>query len=305
MKLQVGVAPFATPATPSNPASGLAAPARQPKDADRVKKSRRTGRLHATLATVLALAAPLACQADTGPCATVTGGSLPDLIVNATKLAQYLSVGEEKYAPSSCAVQEKFVSSPGWHTLLRFTSSTPNIGAGALVIGAPQNCPALFVQSACHGHLHFKQYADYRLWTPSGYQTWLAMRDLSLPSTAGVNAATLLQASKSKSLLMGRKMGFCMIDSEIYSAGVNTSPTFVSCLSNQGVSVGWADSYGANLEGQYLEIDSLKSGDYVLEVHVNAEQLLPEANFQNNSSAITVRYTARQGSAPASIQVLP
>ncbi len=268
-------------------------------------KIRRSARVRAIAAAFLVLAAPLACLADTGPCATVTGGGLPDLVVNATKLAQYLSVGEEKYAPLSCAVQEKFVSNPGWHTLLRFTTSTPNVGAGALVIGNPQNCPALFEQSSCHGHLHFKQYADYRLWTPGGYDTWLALRDLSQPSNLGVNASALTQAVKSKSLIVGRKMGFCMIDSDPYSVAPDATPTFTSCLSNQGVSVGWADSYGAALEGQYLEIDGLKSGDYVLEVQVNAEQLLPESSYVNNSSAIKVRYTARQGSVPASIQVLP
>lgn len=255
-------------------------------------------------ATVLGLAMTLTCQADTGPCATVTGGTLPDLVVNAAKLAQYLSVGDEKYAPSSCAVQEGFVSNPGWHTLLRFTASTPNIGAGALVIGNPQSCPALFKQSSCHGHLHFQQYADFRLWTVGGYDTWVAMRDLSLSTTAGVNAAVLAQSVKSKSLLVGRKMGYCMIDSDPYSVAPGTAPTFTSCLSNQGVSPGWADTYSASLDGQYLEVDGLKSGDYVLEVHVNAEQLLPEASFLNNSSAIRIRYTARQGSIPPSVEVI-
>ncbi len=270
-----------------------------------MNKSRRSGRLNAVAATLLALAAPLACQADTGPCATVTGGSLPDLIVSATKLAQYLSVGDEKYAPSSCAVQEKFVSNPGWHTLLRFTAATPNVGAGALVIGDPRQCPVLFEQSSCHGHLHYKEYAEYRLWTPGGYDTWLAMRDLSLPANAGVNAAALSGALKNKSLVVGRKMGFCMIDSEPYNVATGAVPTYTSCLSNQGISVGWSDSYPASLDGQYLEIDSLKSGDYVLEVQVNAQQLLPEASYLNNSSAVKVRYIARQGSASASILALP
>lgn len=264
-----------------------------------------TGRRQQVALVAALLSLPLASLADTGTCGTATGGTLPDLIVNATKLAQYLSVSEEKYAPSSCAVQERFVSSPGWHTVLRFTTSTPNVGAGALVIGSPASCPALFELSSCHGHYHYKQYADYRLWTPGGYDTWVALRDLSQPSTVGVNAAALSQAQKSRALVVGRKMGFCMIDSDPYSAGANATPTYVSCQNNQGLSAGWSDSYNANLDGQYVEIDNLKSGDYVLEVQVNAEQLLPEASYVNNSSAIKVRYTARQGSAPASVQVLP
>ena len=269
-----------------------------------MNKTPRHARLHGLAAAVLALALPLACQADTGPCATVTGGSLPDLVVNAAKLAQYLSVGEEKYAPSSCAVQEGFVASPGWHTLLRFNASTPNIGAGALVIGNPQSCPGLFVLSSCHAHLHFKQYADYRLWTPGGYDSWVAMRDMNQPSNLGVNAAVLTQALKTRALLVGRKMGFCMIDSEPYSVAIDAVPRFTSCLSNQGVSSGWADTYGPALDGQYVELDNLKSGDYVLEVQVNAEQMLPESSYANNSTAIRFRYTTRQGQNPPSIQVL-
>lgn len=252
-----------------------------------------------------ALALPLAALADTGPCATDIGGALPDLVVNAAKLAQYLSVGEEKYGPTSCAVQEGFVSGPGWHTLLRFNVSTPNVGAGALVIGAPQNCPALFEMSTCHGHLHFKQYADYRLWTTTGYDNWVAARDLSQPTNVGSNATILSQALKTKALLVGRKMGFCMVDSEIYSPGANPTPRYVSCTLDQGISPGWADTYAANLDGQYVEIDNLKSGDYVLEIHANPEQALPEANVLNNTTAIRIRYTARQGGTPASVAVLP
>ncbi len=260
--------------------------------------------LRALLAAAAFVLPPLAALADTGPCGTNTGGALPDLIVNPLKLAQYLSVGEEKYAPSSCSVHEGFVSGPGWHTLLRFAASTPNVGSGALVIGNPQSCPALFEQSSCHGHLHFQKYSDFRLWTPTGYDTWVASRDLSQPVSVGVNAAVLTQLRKNKSLIVGRKMGYCMMDTDIYAASANPTPTFVACNTNQGVSPGWADTYGAYLDGQYVEVDGLKSGDYVLEVHVNPDHLLAEVTPLNNSAAIKLRYTARQGQTPASVQVL-
>ena len=261
-------------------------------------------RLKSLAAAVALLAVPIVALADTGPCATNTGGALPDLIVNASKLAQYLSVGDEKFDPKMCAVQEKFVSGPGLHTLLRFTSSTPNIGAGALVVGNPASCPALFEASSCHGHLHLKQYADYRLWTPGGYDTWLALRDLSQPANVGVNAAALAQALKDRSLVVGAKMGFCMIDTDPYSPGANPVPRFTSCLSNQGVSAGWADSYNASLDGQYVQIDGLRTGEYVLEVHVNATHLLPESDYRNNSTAVRVRYTAARGRQPPTIEAL-
>ena len=242
--------------------------------------------------------------ADTGPCAANTGGPLPDLIVDRAVLAQYLSVADEKLAKASCAVQEGFVSGPGVHALLRFTSSTPNIGAGALVIGNPALCPSLFFeQSTCHGHLHFREYADYRFWTLQGYDTWLARRDLTMPTGTGVNAAALAEAAKNRSLIVGRKMGFCMYDIVTYTAPTSSAPVFISCAV-QGLSPGWADRYDSRLDGQYIEADTLKAGDYVLEVHVNPEQLLPETDYTNNSSAIKVRYFPKRASTPATIEVI-
>lgn len=243
--------------------------------------------------------------ADTGACGTNVGGALPDLVVNVTKLIQYLSVGEEKSAPASCAVQEGFVSGPGWHTLMRFTTSTANVGTGRLVIGDPAQCPGLFEQSSCHGHMHMHDYAAYRLWTPGGWDTWVARRNLEQPTTVGVNAAVLLEAARNKSLVQGRKMGFCMMDTDIYVVGASPTPTYVNCNLNQGISVGWADTYSAPLDGQSIEVDGLKSGDYVLEMHVNPEHVLAESNYGNNSSAIRIRYTARRGGTPATVQVLP
>lgn len=258
--------------------------------------------------TTLALAAaacPWFALADTGPCATNTGGALPDLIVSGTKLAQYLSVGEEKFTASSCSVQEGYVPSPGWRTLLRFATSTPNIGPGALVIGNPASCPALYELSNCHGHMHLHDYAAHRLWTPGGYDTWLARRDLNQPIRAAVNAAVLSEAVKNRSLVAGSKLGFCMIDSELYSPGANPTPTFTSCTGMQGLSAGWTDTYQAHLDGQFIAVDGVKTGDYVLELHVNPNMVLPETNTLNNTVAVKVRFTARQGSVPASVQVLP
>lgn len=257
-------------------------------------------------AIVLALGlggAVSAVRADTGACAVANGGSLPDLIVDSAALSAFLSVTEEKFSPGSCAVQEGFVSMPGWHTLLRFNTSTPNIGLGALVIGDPAQCGSLYEMSTCHGHLHFREYADYRLWTLGGYQTWVARRMLSEPTNTGVNAAVLAELTRNRHLLMGRKMGFCMIDSVQYSG--SATQTFQSCTLNQGLSAGWSDRYRSDLDGQYIDLENLKEGLYVLEVHVNAEHLLPESDYTNNSAAVQVLYIPRRGSNPGTIQVQP
>jgi len=256
----------------------------------------------ATLAFTFTVGATLA---DTGPCAQPNGSALPDLVVDPVALRGTVFVSEEKYERASCTVQEDFVSTPGWHTLLRFTTSTPNVGRGSLVIGDPATCPELFELSNCHGHRHFKEYSDYRLWTLEGYAMWVDTRDLAIPANSGVNALILADAAKTRQLIVGRKAGFCLIDSLPYLKTASHTPTFTSCTTNQGLSAGWSDRYDARLDGQYLEIDGLKEGIYVLENHVNAEHLLPEDNYLNNSSAVTIRYTPRRGQTPASVEMLP
>src|SRR5439155_23531590 len=129
---------------------------------------------------------------------------------------------EERFAVNDCAVVEGCVTGKGTHQLLRFTSRTPNVGGGDLVIGDPLQCPNLFVQSQCHNHLHFKQYADYRLWTDAGYQIWVTNQVLNEPTNSGTNATLLAQAAQSGNLLVSRKQGFCIIDTDQYDP---TAPT--------------------------------------------------------------------------------
>jgi len=258
----------------------------------------------ALVGTLSFFVAVAGAHADTGLCAVPNGGALPDLVIDANALSRQVQVTEEKYPNAGCTVQEGFVTTPGTHVLLRFTTSSPNIGPGSLVIGDPNQCPGLFTFSACHGHLHFKEYTDYRLWTEDGYAMWVATRDLSSPSNTGKNAALLADAAKTRQLINGRKAGFCMIDSSPYLPGANPTATFTSCTSNQGLSAGWADTYDARLDGQWIEVDGLKEGIYVLENHVNAEHLLPETNYTNNSTAVRIHFIPRHGQTPPSVEVL-
>jgi hypothetical protein len=258
-----------------------------------------------SLFTLTFVIATGAAQADTDFCAVPNRTALPDLVMDGTALAGQIQVTEEKFAKSGCTVVEGFVSSPGPHTLLRFTTSTPNIGEGSLVIGDPTQCPGLFTWSSCHGHYHFKEYTDYRLWTVDGYAMWVANRDLSLPSDTGVNAVILDEAANTRQLVNGRKAGFCMIDSLRFDPSASKTPRFTSCLSNQGLSAGWSDRYDARLDGQWIEIDGLREGYYVLENHVNAEHLLPESDYTNNSTAVKIYFIPRKGQTPPSVQVVP
>jgi hypothetical protein len=72
---------------------------------------------------------------------------------------------------------------------------------------------------------------------------------------------------------------------------------------NQGLQAGWSDSYGQQLDCQYIQIDKLKAGIYVLEVQTNSEQLLPESSYTNNSSIFRFQFVPKHGNTPA--QTIP
>jgi Lysyl oxidase len=258
------------------------------------------------LAAALSFSLAGSALAQTGPCGTIIAGQpLPDLIVDANYLKFDAGATVQNFSQTECAVVEGCVSSRGSHTLLHFTSLMPNVGQGDLVIGDPAQCPSLFHQSECHGHLHFKEYADYRLWTLSGYANWVANRQMSQPTDTGINATLLASARQTGALIEGRKQGFCIIDLVPYST--NPPPAkYTECGAlghpgNQGLQVGWADSYTRGLDCQFIQIDGLRRGTYVLENHVNPEQLLPESNYMNNSAAVQFDFIPKRGKTPPQV----
>ena len=249
------------------------------------------------------IAAALPAGAQIGPCAVQIGPLLPDLIVDRDLLRAQVYVTEETFAATGCTVKEGCVDSPGTHLVLRFMSSTPNIGKADLVIGDPRLClESLFRFSECHQHLHFEEYADYRLWTVAGYERWAAERDLSQPSSSRRNASLLNQAIKRGELVTGRKQGFCVIDIAPYLPASGPAQ-FRSCL-DQGLTVGWADQYVPQLACQFIQVTNVPEGDYVLEDHVNAEHLFPESDYTNNSSAVKFHFKPKQGRSGPVVEVI-
>ena len=246
-------------------------------------------------------------RAQLGPCAVPIGPLLPDLIVDGNLLKAQIFVTEETFSADSCTLIEGCVTAPGTHLLLRFMSSTPNVGQTDLFIGDPNNCiGGLFRFSECHQHLHFQEYADYRLWTAAGYENWVAGRDLSKRTNSGKNAQLLQRARDNGELILGRKQGFCMIDvAPFHFNEVEPGPAvYRSCSTNQGIKVGWADQYVPQLQCQFVQVTDLAEGDYVLEDHVNPEQLFPELSFTNNTAAVRFHFRPKRGRSGPVIQVI-
>lgn len=222
------------------------------------------------------------------PCSDPRG--CPDLVVDESRFA----IGtqrDETFPAGHCAVEEGMISA-GTRHVMRFTFNTPNVGPGDLIIGRPSTHPEWFVYHPCHGHYHFREYADYRLWTVSGFQQWDAYRKDNpdaLPEDALQENPEL-----AAEMVAGNKMGFCVIDlypaaptQHGYATG-SLTPSYTSSAGNQGISVGWADEYIFTLDGQWVDVTDVAAGAYVLESEVNAERLYREVDYSNNRAWLPV-----------------
>ena len=237
----------------------------------------------------------------------------PDLIVDQKRLLQNWVVRDEKLPASFCSVEEGGIT-PGEHTLLRFTVSTPNIGTADVNLGDPNAHflagDGLYEYATCHRHFHFRHYTLYELIDPATGYVWRAA-----------------------------KRGFCMIDVEKYQAypgPANNDRNYLSCGApatatepaipgNQGISVGWADTYVWKLGGQYFVLDGgdgqvpVPPGNYTIRITVNPPFIaaasepcpftdssgfchqLPELNYNNNVSEIQITipdHPGKQGVGP-------
>lgn len=200
----------------------------------------------------------------------------PDLVTDGSRFAPFKQT--RTFSSTDCDVVEGHTQA-GTRQLLRFRFTTPNFGLADLIVGAPNGNPN-FEFSPCHGHYHFKQYADYRLWTPSQHAIYEALRQ----ENPGVQAHVIFEDHPELQPIRGDKRGFCVIDLIRYN---NTSAKYLTC-NFQGISVGWADEYAASLSGQYIDITGVPSGTYVLEAEVNSEHLYQESNYDNNRAWRTV-----------------
>ncbi|MGH8612044.1 MAG: lysyl oxidase family protein [Gammaproteobacteria bacterium] len=206
-------------------------------------------------------------------------GECPDLTAAVTEQR----IVTKRFNRNSCAVIEGEVGGTGKRKLLRFSFTSPNTGAGDIIVGVPDG--VLFEFNTCHGHPHFKEYADYRLWTMTGYNTWDDLRR----QNPGALASEVLAAHPELKPELGAKRGFCMVDVYHYDPSMGPGQArYDNCQSNQGISVGWADVYGYSLDGQWIDITGVPSGSYKLEAEVNAEQVFEESNYENNRMAVPV-----------------
>lgn len=186
---------------------------------------------------------------------------------------------------------------PAGTRALRFSTASVNYGPGRLEIrggaingglqlvnqrifrtdGTFWDRPAgSFIYHPTHGHIHFEDWTVFRL-------------KQVLPNGGVGNVVA-----------EGAKTSFCIIELRHHDSnapGHNTLPAYNSCGQVQGLRPGWADIYGASLDGQFINLTGVPDGIYWLEGDVDPDNLLLESDETNNA----VRIQVAIGSVPTAV----
>jgi hypothetical protein len=121
-----------------------------------------------------------------------------------------------------------------------------------------------------HNHFHFLDFERYELRLPGSGQT----------------------------LVKDEKTGFCLANAFTTDLCGRNHPELTSV--EEGLSVhGW-DTYGSNVEGQYITIDpvSVPTGDYVLVHRVNPTGAFAELDPSNDAASVRLNIIWSSGGAP-------
>lgn len=119
-----------------------------------------------------------------------------------------------------------------------------------------------------HDHWHLERFAVYEVWS--------------------VDERGDLKEMVSE----GRKISYCVLDTsqvraDLFEGAINERQQYTHCEGElQGLSVGWVDTYEDHLPGQWVEITPLNDGFYALVSTVNPDQLINEANLDNNTAVL-------------------
>ena len=179
--------------------------------------------------------------------------------------------------------------------LMRFGTGVVNVGSGPLIVegsGVVEDAQTVvqvidredgsqiersageFVLHPGHGHIHFDGYALYNL------------RVVLPDGGVGPLVAT------------SDKVSFCLLDFALFDPdipGTPEIPQYLDCeVSTQGISVGWADVYPADLPDQWIDIEDVPPGEYWFETVIDPFDLIKESNEDNNSMQTRVTIGAAE-----------
>jgi hypothetical protein len=186
---------------------------------------------------------------------------------------------------------------------LGFNSAVSNVGDGPMIVEGRRpagrktmdadqvivraGAPETVVHRA--GSLRYVRSTDHRHWHLLGFEHY-----------------ELRRSDGTRALVTDRKTGFCLGDrytvtrtltsrapEAVYRSRCGLDHPGLTSI-REGISVGYGDDYHANLEGQYLPLNSLPAGRYVLVHRVNVERRLQESSYDNNASSLLLQLRWRK-----------
>jgi len=137
-----------------------------------------------------------------------------------------------------------------------------------------------YVDSITHRHWHYLKFDTYSLRRPDGS---LARPDLKTGFCLGDRLTAPNRGPLPGRPPFGEFGSNCGYD----------SPELLSM--EEGISVGFGDDYGPQLEGQFVDLTRLPAGRYVLVHRVNADGALEEKTVANNASSVLIDLRYRRG----------
>src|SRR4051812_19539165 len=197
---------------------------------------------------------------------------------------------------------------PRWR--LGFRSAVKNVGEGPLILDGRRpvpggtmiadqvierdGAPASVVRGA--GRLRYVRSPDHRHWHLLGFDRY----ELRRPG--------------GRTMVKDRKTGFCLGDryqvvgpdlparaaQPVYRSRCGLDHPELLGI-REGISVGYGDDYVANLEGQWLPLDGLRAGRYILVHRANADGRLRERSTANNAASVLLRLRWRHHAPVATV----
>ena len=180
--------------------------------------------------------------------------------------------------------------------LYRFVGALPNIGAGPLEIREVTHADAT-------------QDVYQRIYDSEGGMTEeligsfpnaasIPPRHLFLPGIAQYNLRTVTPGNGVGPIVASQdKTSMAVVDSGPYNTSLPGAPAVrvYTSVSAEilGISIGYADVYGINLPGQWVEVTGLPNGQYWFEVIANpyGPDRIQESDYTNNTTRILVNLT--------------
>jgi hypothetical protein len=188
---------------------------------------------------------------------------------------------------------------------LGFRSAVSNIGDGPLIIAAHRAGAA--TQEMVGDQVVERAGAPMQVIPAAARLRYVVSRDHRHWHLLGFDKYELRRAGRHVVAVRDRKTGFCLGDRYPVRRRLPSAPSEPVYTSRcgldepellaiqEGISVGYGDDYKANLEGQYLPLNGLRSGRYVLVHRVNADGGLRELRYSNNAASVLLELRWRSG----------